>query len=75
MKEYNIDEIESNLESLKDLSEELKIELGKRQSHYAELSGISRQAISQFIFGRWNFKPDKLFHLYKVVQKDHEQYK
>jgi len=72
MKNYDIDEIKKNLETLEELVVELRGEVKKGGSpaHYARLANISPQLINHFVKGRTKLERDSLFRLYYGVMKE-----
>jgi hemerythrin superfamily protein len=67
MKEYDIDFLESELESFK---EDLRQVLKSNPQHYVKLTGISKQHISYFINKDRGMSLEKLKHIYKCIQAD-----
>ena len=61
------------MEDIKEISIVVKTELAKRQSYYAKLCGLDRQAVNGFIKGRSNFKPETVIKIYKVIREDLNQ--
>jgi hypothetical protein len=75
MKQFNIEDIEKSVEALQEVIKEIQIELRKKPAYYAKLAGYSRQSIhwlikQENISKTQQIKPERIIHLYKVIQAD-----
>jgi hypothetical protein len=67
MRIYDIDHIESELESLK---EDLREVIRTNPMYYSKLSGITKQHCNYFIHNKRGMSLEKLKHLYNCIQAD-----
>lgn len=70
MKDFDIEKIEESLKTLEEVTEELRIEISKKQAYYAKICGYNRHSMHDFSIGKFSFKKDKIIKYYKIIRAD-----